>query len=95
MHPLGFLSIFSLVDVTFFSRLKQEGSFSHGIKYASSLKDDNICEIDQRVPALSFHTKKSFESIKILQMARGPFSVDLIITICVIGVCFEDSEEYR
>jgi hypothetical protein len=42
------------------------------------------------VLALSFHTKNSLETIKILEMARGAFGVDLTIIICVIGVCLRE-----
>jgi hypothetical protein len=90
MHPRWILSTLSPVDIIVFSPLKQERSFSHGIKYVFSLNDDSICEIDQRVPVLPFYTKNSLEGIKILEMATDVFGVDLTIMICVIGICFRE-----
>jgi hypothetical protein len=61
------------------------------MKYVFSSKNAGIGEIRKRALALSFQTRNSFESIKILIMAKRAFGVDLkIIFTFMIRICFRE-----
>jgi len=48
--------------------------------FVKSIKRGSLCHLKENL----------FESIKILEMARGAFGVDLTIIVCVIGVCLRE-----
>jgi hypothetical protein len=72
-------------------RIFQKSSTGNGIKHVFSSRNDGICEINKRRLTLSFQTRNSFKSLKILAMIKRAFGVDLTTIIpWRIGICFRE-----